>query len=426
MIKALLKRLFQLCLVVLISGTLGVILLVGAFLLPTDRIVSHVRESLPILAQETDYFSVTPALQGSQLDNYTEAIYLNEAMVGIANADLLECVLSGYTISADSSGLSPVNNLIAIFTGSDSLTLKAGMFRFFNGYEVILKPLLFFESYSSVRQLNLYISLFLTVLLCGLMLKRGLRPYVPAVIVSILFLRPLTVAMNMTFVGFYYCMIIPCIVMLKIKKETLCHYAWLIFAIAGSASYFFNMNYFQLLSYGMPILFYFLLVGFPENPVELIKKIVDFFVAWLIGYAGMMLYKWTLYAIFVDHSVFESVLNLFLFRASVNQGSRFDAIEINHNTAFGNNIWNLTEFVYIVWNIIIILRKKGLNGRLVFSVSEAILIIVMFLFPIVRYFVLSNHVIIHNWVTYRLYMMPILTVNIIITTIWSKDELVVS
>ena len=81
-IKTLVKMLWQSGLVVIAAGVVGLMLLAGAFLLPTERIRANVENSIGTFAWESDYFSVTRSIPGSQLDNYTDALYLNQALIG--------------------------------------------------------------------------------------------------------------------------------------------------------------------------------------------------------------------------------------------------------------------------------------------------------------------------------------------------------
>ncbi len=413
MARNLIHRMIQLFLVLLVSVLLGVTLLAGAFLLPTKPIITHVQSSLPILIHEKDHFSLTPFIGGTQLDNFTEAVYLNQAMIGTENASLMACVLSGFSYNAYQDTNSQVEKLSIVLNGGEC-GLEPLQARFFNGYEVFLKLFLFLFSYSHVRQLNLYLCLALSLVLCWLMIKRGLQTYLPAVILSLLFLRPLTVALNMTYVGFYYCTLIPCILMLKMKRAVLQDHAWLLFEITGAAVFYFNMNYFQLLSFAMPLMFFFLLVGFPSKVSETLRLCCDFFIAWFAGYAGMMVMKWILYAFFIDTSIVHEVLKSMANGSSTEAGSRFYGLVLNLKTALGNFWWNITEVSFLAFCLLRIVRTRN-HHLFRFSGSEVVCFLFLTVLVLARYLLLSNHVIIHYWTTYRIFMIPILAVNVLLT-----------
>lgn len=419
MIRKGIIRGIQIALIPVVCGIAGLLLLAAAFLLPTERIASNVRKSVPVLTQETDYFSVTPTVEGTRLDNFTEAIYLNEALVSTKDAGLIQCILSGYQFNpADSTGLQ-VEKLSKVMAEPEGNRLSAESKRFFNGYETVVKPLLMLTDYSGIRQINLFAGLFLTLWLLYLMMKRGLRAYILPVILSLLFLRPLTLMLNMTFFGFYVCMLVPCILILLSKEEMLRKRAWLLFGMTGAVTYYFNMNYIQLLSFGVPMIFYFLAAGVPEKPFALLKTAAYLFAAWLAGCVGMMVFKWVAYALLIDSNIFSQMKDYFLMRTDVDKGSRLSAVRANLETAFSSTWWNIAEIIFVAATVANRIRHRKKPD---FSAPEIILMAVMAALPVGRCLILSNHVINHYWVTYRLMMIPVLAFNIFITKTGQKEK----
>lgn len=103
------------------------LLLAIAFMLPTERISSHVASSVEMLKKETDYFSISPTISGSQLDNYTDALFLNQALVSHKDTDLIQCILAGYSFNlaeeAEGTGM-PVETLAKVIAKPDSRILE--------------------------------------------------------------------------------------------------------------------------------------------------------------------------------------------------------------------------------------------------------------------------------------------------------------
>ena len=403
-------RALQIATIPIVCGILGLILLALAFLLPTGRIREHVEASVDQLYNEGVYHSITPKLTGSQLDNYTEALYLNQALVGTKDAPLTDCILEGYQFETPEAGgyRDPIVKLKEAVEDPKSAELINENKRFFNGYTAVMKILLELTHYSGIRQINLYLGLGLGLLLLWRMLKRGLERYIVPTVLSLLLIHPVTMALNMASFGFFVCMMLPCILMLCIRKETLEQKAWLLFGITGAVTYYLNMNFIQLLSLGVPALFYFLITGVPEKPLKLLGKLTELFIAWVAGLVGMMIFKWISYAILKDPKVFGEMLDQFLFRTGLSEGSRMDAVLRNLTVAFENRWWNLLEIFYIAYIIITIIRKRE---KVTFSLSEILLLLFMILLPMARYFILSNHVLVHTWTTYRLLLIPVLAFN---------------
>lgn len=355
------KRLISIFLIPVVAGVIGMLLLAIAFMLPTERISSHVASSVEMLKKETDYFSISPTISGSQLDNYTDALFLNQALVSHKDTDLIQCILAGYSFNlaeeAEGTGM-PVETLAKVIAKPDSRILEDISKRFFNGYEVIVKALLTITDYSGIRSFNLFLGLFLALFLSYLMYKRGRYDYILPFIISLLFIRPVSVALNMTFFGFYVCMMVPCITFMFLKQKTVQKNAWWIFGITGAVTYYFNVNYIQLLSFGIPMIFYFLSEGITQKPIEIVKTVAYYLFTWIIGCVGMMVFKWIAYAVFIDDSIFKQMIDHFFLSTDIDRGSRLDAIIINSKTAFGNRWWDVIEMIFLVGNITLLTRAK--------------------------------------------------------------------
>ena len=399
-----------------LTAILGTALLLLAYSLPTGRIHKNVRRSLPMLTQETDYFSVTPTFPASQVDNFTEALYLNHALVGKKDVGLWHGALGGYCYWVDVKK-SPVENLSRTSATPRKAFLGKSVRRFFNGYEVVLKPLLLCCGYSSIRQLNLTVCFALLVLLCFMMYRKGLGSYILPVLVSIWSINPVTVGLCMSFVGFYYCMIVPCIVLLTINEKLKSRIRlMLFFDLIGACTFYFNMNYFQLVTFAVPLAFHFMLNGIPESTRQMLRTTLILFISWFVGYAGTMVGKWLIYAVVIDPDIFREIVEKILLHSSDtgSQGaaiSRIYAVVINFGVALQNYWWSCLEAAFVLGIAASYLKKRI---RLELSRSEVLLFILMLLFVIGRFVIFANHVYIHAWTTYRILLIPILYFNILI------------
>ncbi len=407
---SILKRGFQLVLIPIAVSAAVLVMLSVSYLIPTEKIREHAASSVHIFEQEGLYYRVTGA-EGSSQDNFVDSLYMNQALVGTEDDDLIHLVLCGYSYMANAED-EPIENLKAAATDPESVTLVKTERRFFNGHVAVLKPLLWFMTYTGIRQFNLYTCLLLTCLFGYLMYRRGLGKYVLPMMLSILFMRPLAIWLNMTFTGIYLCTILPCILMLLIKKETLKQKAWLIFGITGSVTFCFNMNYFQLISFGLPLLLYVMITGCPEKPPELIRIAADFFIAWMIGYAGAMLIKWALYAVIVDGAIFKDVTNRVTERTGLYEVTRFGTVMKNTRIAFASPWWDLMEAGFVIYTAVQWIRNRE---RITFSVTEILLLVIALLIPVARFMIFANHSDLHGGFTYRILMIPILAVNVMIT-----------
>ena len=407
MVLKILKKGVQLALIPLAVSVFVLVLLALVYLLPTAGMKAHVANTLGNFEKEGMYFYSLTGEAGADQDNFIEALYLDQAIVGTEDADLVSCVLSGYDyVYKDASDT--IGNLTMAVTEPDNVTITDTERRFFNGQVIILKPLLTVMGYTGVRTFCLYFCVLGTAWFFYLLHRRGFGKFILPTLLAILFLRPVTAWTGIAFTLIYACMLIPCIVMLLMKKETLQEKAWLIFGITGAVTFCFNMNYFQLLSFCMPFLVYVLITGIPEKPLGFIRILADWFIAWMAGYGGAMLIKWIVYAIAVDGSIFKAVTERMAERTGLYEVTRFGTVMKNVRIAFGSLWWDLAELGFIGFTVVRWIRKKE---KISFSAAEILLLLAAVLIPLGRFVLFANHSDQHAGFVYRLLMMPVLALN---------------
>ena len=459
--KNFLKYAARLLLVPLAVGLLALLLLALCFLLPTEGIRAHVRATAGVLREEGMYFSLTGE-SGERHDNFIDALYLDQAIVGPGDADLPAAVLHGYDF-VHTDPADPIDNVLTAVSDPSSVSLADTEKRFFNGHLIVLKPLLLLMGYTGVRMFCLYGCLGLTALLGFLLWRRGFGRAVLPVMLSVLFLRPLAVWMNFAFSLIYVCMLAPCILILLLPRQALRQRGGLLFALSGAVTFCLSMNYFQLLSFGLPVLLVLLVVGLPPRPAALLKTLADLFAAWLVGYAGAMVFKWAVYSLVSGENIFGAMLNHALWRSGLDEGSRLDALLKNARVAFGSLWWDLSELAFAAVCALRALRRKSRPPRcpatpaadpsaaparppvdlpasaparppvdLPASASArtpaarwtlALFLGLMLLIPAARLLLLANHSIVHADFVYRLFMMPVLAANLALSGAWRRHPI---
>ena len=408
-----LKRTGQVILIPLIVGLIVFVLLAVSYLLPTGRMKDYLRMSIDVFENEGVYFQITSEM-GELHDNFTEAVYLSQAVVGTQEASLPDLVVNNYGFVENGKGAAyPIDGITSAVYDlkKETISLDNSFYRFFSGWLIVLKPLLMVMGYPDVRLVCAYTCLLGTALLGWLMYRKKYGKYIVPVMISVFFLRPLAVFLSMAFASIYLCALIPCIAMLLIRKETLRERGWLLFGITGAATFCFNMNFFQLICFGMPLAFYFLITGVPEKPVGLLKSIADLFAAWMAGYAGTMLLKWGVYSIVTGNNIFEAMFNHALWRSGLEEGSRLEAVASNLGKNFGSIWLDLLEVGFIGWTIF---RWRKNRTKLSVSAAEILLLVLMLLLPAGRVAILANHSIRHSYFVYRVFMIPVLALNFLL------------
>ena len=407
-----------------ISSLIGFVMLVVVFMIPTEKIFWHIKASASSILVEPEYFQIMPEVGGAQFDNFTEAIYLNVALAD-AEGNPVRAALESSTYSSPLAE-SPQENLSFALNFDDSVELHGSQYRFWNGYLIFIKPLLSFCSYPEIRNLNYILQSLLMFVLLALMQRKGYGKYSLALLLSYIFLNPICMSMNMTFAGFFYCTVIPCILMMLFNDKLIQKDLYfMFFLLIGICVIYFNMNYFQIISFGIPIAFYFILNSWPKNLKEFLSSGVLLFAAWFLGYFGMMVMKWIYYAILVSPEIFTEMFDTILFRTSSVVGgeevSRIKAIGWNFYVVVKNEWWLFFEIAFAFGCIFVALKNKA---SFITYRKQLLATAVIATIPIIRYSIFANHVYIHYWVTYRCLAMSVFVINVFLTDIASRKAVV--
>lgn len=433
--KSLIRTILIMIAVLVIAPIIGTLLLSLAFSIPVDRIWNNVGASVELLVKEGDHFSIILGFNFTDLDNYTDANYLNGALI---NNDI-NGFFTGLFGSRFNNTLveinydSPVTVLASLFNSNLSLELVDYGRRFWNGYEIILKPLLLFFNYSQIRIINIVLEVGLMSLLTFMLFRRGLGKYSIPLFVSYIFLGPVTMGLSIAFAGFFYCTIIPCILMLKFNKSFYEKKLYpVFFLLLGIITAYFNMNYFQLITFGYGIIFYYLLNGFPKNIKESFISFGIMLASWMIGFYGMYFMKWVMYEICTGQPLISSMFERTFYRMSATEYytgpaiNRFEGLYRNIISVVKNFPWLIGEFALVIFIVIFMLLNKKRCKTLIFSkenVPTFVIFGLMFVIVLARLIIFANHVYVHYWATYRIFDCLILLFNVlVIKFVWEKTE----
>lgn len=394
----------------LMASIIGFFVVVMAYMLPTERIYGHVREDLQTLEREGDYTSAFGTdLEGTKQDNYSDACYLGQALVDGRESPVYYA-MSGLRPRTSAS---PVGNLLAYYRNPEE-TEYTGMHFFWNGWVVVLKILLQVLSYSEIRLLNVLIHTILLVFLMRMLHRTGNGRLQIPFLLAILFMNPVTMGLTMAFAGYYYQILISCIIMLRYNETLMKKNLYgLFFALLGVVAFFFNVNYFQLCTVGFPLVLYFL-INEEANTAKMIRKVLLYGGSWVFGFFGMMLTKWMIYAIAIDSSIFAEQLGHIMMRMgdSTEGGeafSRITAITINARYVFFNKFLLFSEVFYLGY-VVFRCKKVGFCQNHNYR-TNLVFIFLSMLAVNSRYFLEANHSYVHDWVVYRNWAIVIFAFN---------------
>ena len=382
-------------LTIIISCIVGTILMILAYLIPTSALFNNVKSSSDILSSEGTYYRLFYSQEMNQLDNWTDAIMLNIASFNDEDLSVIEKALLN-----EHNGFSVEGLENAVNGGDVSINIYG---RYWNGYNIFLKPLLLIFDINGIRILNFILQAILVGLICLFMWKKCKKLLIPYLL-SLISISPFVVSMSMQFSSVYYIFNFVILFILifydKLNKNDNFKY---VFLISGILTSFFDFLTYPLITLLMPLIMLFYM---KNNDLPSIKQkllyLLKLCVFWAIGYIGMWVSKWVVASIFTDFNMFQDGLLKVFDRIDEDvQGLSSFAVHIlavlKNLYAFIINPYLLIPLVIFTVAFIIYASVKQLK----FKINNNWIYILIALIPIAWYLVVGNHSYIHYWFTSR-------------------------
>ena len=394
---------------------LGLILLMGVYALPVQPIKAHVFDSTAILESEGTYTEFLPQwfvrMHPDNINLHT-MVFNNRGMARDNHTDSLMLGAAAYddnqTTSVVQKALlvyhdevvpdAPYNSLLA-YSQTGTVTALVAYPRYWHGYLVILKPLLFVLSYTGVRYFNVIALLILLLFLIrGIWIRIG-KKETAAFAVALLFAFPIVIPYCMQYCTMTYIMLIASNVMVyagdTIWKRQHMIYYWLLLGICTA---YFDFLTYPVLALGVALVLQELVLKKTSG-----KMIICSVFFWLAGYGGMWSSKWVLADLLTDQHVIRDALNQIVHR-TVGE-SDFVGRKANAITAIGANLSCYTNIVFLIfllvtlgWFIWNLVKNRKQNGSVNYH------LIVIAIIPFAWYALTASHSFDHSSYTYRAIM----------------------
>lgn len=339
---------------IILSILVGLGLLLAAYTIPTDKIENNVLDSINTLKQEGVYKDVFSWCQ-SKLDNFTDSLMLLNA-ANKNDKSLIDNVLSIYRIGkSDESAYTILTNYQKYINDGDISSYG----RYWHGYLVILKPLLYFFNYSQIRIINLITQTLLTITLIYMMYKKDIKEYIIPYLICLFMLNPCVSGMSLQYSSCFYVYNFSNLLLL-LNKDKLYKYDYLIFLFTGILLAYFDLLTYPLVTLCIPLLFYMSI-----NKKVTLKKIIELCLWWLIGYSFMWASKWILSDVLLHTNVIYDAISEILYRTNITENEYgfnvIDCVTANYG-AFLKTPVTIILFIYIFVSMIQICRKHGIRA----------------------------------------------------------------
>lgn len=377
----------------------GYLLLVCVYAIPTENMNQHLEAASLVFYQEGTYPQIMKGYSDSQLDNWTDSAMLLMAVHENESPAYLSALTNEYSTIPEQD---PTQTLVSIYVdkATDNL-VDYGYGRYWHGYLIWLKPLLYFMDYSSIKYLNLFIQfLFFTWIILLLGCRKRMVFAFP-ILITWLFINPLSTILSMQFSTVIILMFIQILLFLLLEQRYLNDRFLLMvhFLIVGSCTAYFDLLTYPLVALGIPLLFWFSLHGgytLVENGLFIVKHSF----LWGAGYGGMWIGKWLLGSFITKQDIVADALKQVVFRTSYTGA---DAVDFSYGQMI-NFLFEASNGIIIFLSAVLFigfLFYRAKKHELSLNMSAALPCIVVGCFPFLWYAVLGNHSYWHAWFTYR-------------------------
>lgn len=358
-------------------------LIIASYSIPQSWIKSNIITSEQLIQNEGLY----PQFFDNSffmLDNYTDALMFNISASADTKSLVQSAIDNPYCIANE--GVAVAGEKMANNITQDLSFNHYG--RYWQGYQVFLRPVLIFMDYVGIRIMNYILLIMLTVWCCVLMWKKLSYKIALLFLVSLLFINFPIVPLSMQFSTCFYISFLSMIVLFKMPNFTKCfsHAATTFFVIGGVTAYLDFLTTPQL-TLGFPLIIYMFL---KEQKKSIYVVLLSFF--WVLGYGGIWASKWCLGTIITKRNFFIEALNQVQYRS-------IGEIEVNENSFFFEYRYYLLILVILFMLLFVLLYKKAGRGLNIYK-SYIYLLLISLIVPVWFVFI-RNHSIEHLWFTWR-------------------------
>lgn len=309
------RRLFYPAGLVLAAWVTGFLLLVLAYLIPQDRMMSSVEQSLLTLERFGDGDELLPGIPQTNLDYFTDIIMVSTSIAEQGN--LLDKVLLAQMCGEIGNAAS-----IRQYVYSDhreTLPLRTYA-RYWHGYQIFLRPLLTFINVNQIRMLGMMCMCALAMMIIVRGMKRGTALLIPQFALFVLPV-PFILMINLQF---YSVTFITLVMILILQSEGISRKrAVLLFELGGILTSYFDLLSVPGMTLGVPLIFY-AAVKREENPSwqRTCLEVLQIIAAWLLGYGGMWVGKWIFATCLTGENVIDDALQTVKLRSGTTAGTR--------------------------------------------------------------------------------------------------------
>ena len=366
----------------------------AANLLPNKPILRHAARTIQHNDLQNDSAFAITCRPPYRMDNYTDALIINQACNG-GSSQLLTSMLLIPRVDYGGEQCESLRR----FTQGDTSYFTVHYGRYWHGSTLLMRFLLLIGDYVSLRILFYLLS---TLLLAWVAVALYRHIGAAAMLLYMLALAMVNVFMMQFSIQFLPVLVISLAASLWVlyrvrAPRQMC----MLMFVVGSLTTFFDLLTCPMMTWGLPICVYLMQQHHSTDcpkPVARLKTWTIASLLWVVGYGLTWVFKWFIATVLTGENVIRDGAEKFAIRTG--QGidySRWDAVV--------NNL-NLIRWPYVAITIILLLAIMvwRFNRR---GLPTALLCLLTALPPLLWYLVTADHSYLHNWFTYRSLSVPL-------------------
>lgn len=415
---------------IIISSIVALSLLTLVYMIPTDRIRLNIANSIEQYNNSGTNPQWSVGYTFTEFDEYTDASFiLTTAVYPGAEHDknpFRNAYLSNHVDYRN------VNNDIVyeLDENYNGDSFIFGYYRYWHGYLIFLKPLLYLFSLNTVRIMNFIFQLIITLTVMQLLAikTKSLLQGLP-LIVAIAMLNPVSTAINFQLAAVYNVTMLAILVMLICSDKLDADKDMpLFFLLVGITVVFFDFLTYPVVSLVLPLVLYISLPNWSDGnnkKYSSVIRVLKYSFFWAMGYGGMWLMKWiwvTLFTLGKENSIAEAIHTI-IYRSG-NGEVHYSFLTTVLEALKPIMIW---PFVILFGLMILVTVIAVVTKKIKIDVhkdhSRLVALLLTAIIPFGWYFVAREHSYDHAVFTYRCLAGTVMAVLTIVTSMIKKRDL---
>lgn len=314
---------------VCVCAILGVAALAVTYFIPRDRMKENVWTSAIAMHKEGLGSHIWQDIEETMLDIYTDGLIINVSYT--ETKDGIRDILLGTHVEVD--GRNPMESLYQVVALSNDNYRVKNYGRYWHGYQVLMRPLLCFFTYSDIRQINMILQLALVFGFAAVLAGTKEKVFIVPFFGMYVFLSPVSLCSSLQYSPCFYIMMLALYALLTGREKLTGAGRNYLFLLTGVWTAYFDFLTYPLITLGVPLIFCLALDGsrLPENQRSGWKNLFLHTLSWGTGYVGMWSSKWVIASIFTEENIIYDAFAAIAYRSGyfIEKHTYYDTLKLN-------------------------------------------------------------------------------------------------